>query len=114
MPKKNITIDDLAVRFDKTDRKIDQLAESMRVGFIKQEERLTKNIDEKIGDLAGLTKRGFDEMGERFDKVENRLNKVEQGQEDIKLRLDNVAYRFELIELQRRVTLLEKRTGFSK
>jgi len=37
--------------------------------------------------------------------------RLEQGQEEIKLKLDNVAYRFELQELQRRVVLLEKKVG---
>ena len=39
------------------------------------------------------------------------IQDLKTGQEEIKLRLDNVAYRFELIELQRRVQLLEQRAG---
>ncbi len=71
-----------------------------------------KNIT--INELAGMVKTGFDEMGKqfgkvdnRFDKVENRLTALEKGQEDIKLRLDNVAYRFELIEVLKRLKTLE-------
>lgn len=70
---------------------------------------LAKKIDsltELVDKLAAATKRGF-------DGVNIRLNKLEQGQEDIKLRLDNVAYRFELQELERRVTLLEKKARFT-
>ncbi len=41
-----------------------------------------------------MVKDGFDEMAgkmkTRFDKVDNRLNTLERGQEDIKLRLTNV------------------------
>lgn len=104
MPKKNITIDDLA--------------KQIQEGFETQEKHLIKKMDEKIDDLAGMTKRGFDEV---YDEIHNevgglkkQMSKLEQGQEDIKLRLDNVAYRFELVELQRRVTLLEKKAIFSK
>ena len=79
-----------------------------------------KNIT--INELAGMVKTGFDEMGKqfgkvdkrfeqvdkRFDRVENRLTTLETGQEDIKLRLDNVAYRFEIVEVQKRLKALEE------
>lgn len=69
-----------------------------------------------IEDLARLTVENHneikDEMGQirnRLDRVESRLINIGTGQEDIKLRLDNVAYRFELKELDKRVTVLEKK-----
>ena len=68
-------------------------------------EDLAKKIDglsNNINAHALITKKSF-------ESVDKRLGHLEQGQEDIKLRLDNVAYRFELQELTRRVTLLEKR-----
>ena len=52
-------------------------------------------------------------VNSRLDNVDKRLESLEQGQEDIKLRLDNVAYRFELVELQRRVELVEKKVGIT-
>jgi len=61
-----------------------------------------------LDNLAGMIKRGFDGVDKRFDGVDKRLANLERGQEDIKLRLDNVAYRFELVELQNRVNRLEK------
>ncbi len=64
-----------------------------------------------IEDLAGMVKEGFDEisgtMKAGFDKVDNRLTALEKGQEDIKLRLSNVAYRFELVEVLKRLKTLE-------
>ena len=71
------------------------------------------NSKTTIDDLAVMVKGGFDTMDGRFDKVENKLEVLEQGQEEIKLRLDNVAYRFELVELQRRVELVEKKVGIN-
>lgn len=75
-----------------------------------------------VDDLAMMTKRGFDELG---GKISELSEQVKEGfrissennareHEDIKLRLDNVAYRFELVELQKRVEVLEKKTGVKK
>ena len=71
--------------------------------------KLKKNIT--LDDLAGMVANGFSEMNDHFGVMEKRMKVSEDGQEQIKLRLDNVAYRFELVELQRRVELLEKRAG---
>jgi archaellum component FlaC len=66
-------------------------------------------------DLALMIKDGFDGVDKRFNQVEKRLDDLEQGQEDIKLRLTNVAYRFELVEMERkfesRLKRLEKKIG---
>jgi len=50
-------------------------------------------------------------MDGRMNSMDGRMKSLEEGQEQIKLRLNNVAYRFELVELQRRVKLLEKKAG---
>ena len=65
-----------------------------------------KNIT--TNELAGMVKTGFDEMGKQFEKIDKRLTALETGQEDIKLRLDNVAYRFEIVEVQKRLKALEE------
>ena len=64
--------------------------------------------------LAVMIKKGFDHMDESFKQVEGRLDCLEKGQEEIKLKLDNVAYRFELVELQKRVEILEKKLHATK
>ncbi len=78
-----------------------------------------KNKKITINDLALMTKRGFDEVGENikkgFETVNNNIRILSENNarehEEIKLRLDNVAYRFELVELQKRVEVLEKKAG---
>ena len=72
-----------------------------------------------LDNLAGMIKRGFDGVDKRFDgvdkrfdKVEARLSNLENGQEEIKLKLDRVAYRFEIEELDRRLKRIETRLGF--
>ena len=62
-----------------------------------------------IESLAGMMKTGFDEM---TGEMTGGFTKVNQDLEEIKLKLDNVAYRFELQELQRRVELLERKARF--
>ena len=64
-----------------------------------------------VDDLAGMVRDGFDDVGKRLDGINESLDTLEGGQEEIKLKLDNVAYRFELKELQNRVELLEKKAG---
>ena len=75
-----------------------------------------KNIDDKIDDLARVIKigfdgvdKGFEGVNKKFDRIEGRLDILETGQEEIKLKLDNVAYRFELKELEQRIILLERK-----
>ena len=76
---------------------------------------IKKKKETTINDLAVMINNGFNEIKESnvrdHKEIGKRLNSLEQGQEDIKIRLDNVAYRFELVELQKRVEVLEKRNG---
>lgn len=74
---------------------------------------MDKKIDEKIDDLAIITKKGFDGVDERFKSVETRLGNLENGQEEIKVCLDKVAYRFKLVVLEKRVERLDAKTGIA-
>lgn len=68
-----------------------------------------------LDDLARMINDGFDatkaELNKRFDSVEKRLSLVETTAEDIKLRMSEVAYRFELRQLERRMEILERKAG---
>jgi len=82
-----------------------------------------KNIT--LDDLAGMVATGFERVDERFESMENRifgveggmqgishrLQRLEDGQEQILLRLDNTAHRFEVVALEKRVSHLEKKAG---
>lgn len=82
-----------------------------------------KNKNKKItmDDLAGMVQRGFAETTkkadlEAFKEANAREHRImtennTREHEDIKLRLDNVAYRFELVNLEKRVDVLEKKVG---
>lgn len=76
----------------------------------------TKNTT--INQSARMIKRGFDgvdknfnKADKRFDKIETKLTNLENGQEEIKLKLDRVAYRFEVEELDRRLKRVEAKLG---
>ena len=71
--------------------------------------KIKKNIT--LDDLAGMVSRGFDGVGERFDEVETGLKNLGNGVEEIKLKLDQVAYRLEVQELDRRIKRIEVKLG---
>jgi len=71
-----------------------------------------------LDNLAGMIKRGFDNVDKRFDEntkehrvMMTKLENLENGTEEIKLKLDQVAYRFEIQELERRVKRVEAKLG---
>ena len=68
-----------------------------------------KNIT--IDDLAVAVKSGFDGVDKKFNNIDKQLKSLLSGQERIELRLNNVAYRFELVELENRVKRLEMKVG---
>lgn len=68
----------------------------------KKADNLTSTVDS----LDMITKNGFEQVDKRLGSFE-KSNAREH--EEIKVRLDNVAYRFELAELEKRVEILEKK-----
>ena len=67
-----------------------------------------------IDDLAIMVANGFTGIHEELEPMKKDIQELKDGQERIQLKLDNVAYRFELIEPQKRVELLEKRIGMRR
>lgn len=79
--------------------------------------------DITLEDLAGMVNRGFEGVNERIDKVETRLGSVEnqlgevetrlstveQDVKDIKSHIYTETYKFEIKDLDNRVTKLEKK-----
>lgn len=86
---------------------------------------MDKETKKEFNNLARMIKKGFDDVDERFNGVRQefnglrqetnrRFNLLEQGHEDIKLKLDQVVYRFELNELEKRVRKVELKLGLRK
>ena len=82
---------------------LENLSEKIDNGFKKADQK----IDERIDQLALVVKNGFDENTKQHQQIFNRIDNLEQGQEEIKLKLDQVAYRFEVQELDRRLKRVE-------
>lgn len=68
---------------------------------------------DKIGERFDNMDERFNKMDERFEKVESSLEALKktntQEHENASLRLNEVAYRFELVDLKKRVEILEKK-----
>lgn len=64
-----------------------------------------------LEDLAQTMNQSFGELekniNRRFDQSEMKFKKLEDGQDQIIMKLSNVAYRFEVKELEARVSVLE-------
>lgn len=122
---KKITIEDLAgivqrgfaEQDKKTDKKIEDLAGMVRRGFDGVNDKFNE-VDKRFDLIETKFDRKFiaienhlDGMGERIVSVEDRLISLEKGQEEIKMKLDNVVYRTEFLNLQKRIEVLEKTIG---
>jgi hypothetical protein len=75
--------------------------------------KIKKNVT--LDDLAGMVKRGFDGVDKRLDRIEKAFKEFREENslehEEIKLRLNQVAYRFELEEIDRRLKRVEAKLG---
>lgn len=71
-----------------------------RTGVLTQVDRdeIKLIVAEAVGELALITKKGFDGVYERLDKVETRLDKVEVGLDKVEKRLDKVEVRLDRVE----------------
>jgi hypothetical protein len=114
--KKKATLDTIATSIDDLDKtvdtKINVLAQAFDVFTETVDTKmnvLAKTIDLKIDGLAQAVTKGFADQAVRMDSMETRILNLELGQENILLRLDNVAYKFEVVDLHRRVDILERR-----
>jgi len=81
-----------------------------------------KNKKITVDKLAGMVQNGFvevvNEMRQGFAEVNKNIRVLSENNtrdhEAIKLRLDNKADRFEIIELDKRVVVLEKKAVVKK
>ena len=93
MPKKETTINELAVMVQK--------------GFL--------GVGEKIDKLENELKGEMGELKGEMKSLSKRMNVLEYNQEEIKTKLDGLAYRFEIEELrvkfERRIRTLELKAG---
>ncbi|MFH1900195.1 MAG: hypothetical protein ABIJ83_02910 [Patescibacteria group bacterium] len=107
------------VLLEKMDEKIKNnngvLLEKMDEKIKNNNDVLLEKMDEKIEDLARMINHEFNEINKKmdkgFDSLKNRIKNIENGQENIEMKFNNVAYHFEVIELQKRVETLETKAN---
>lgn len=95
---KNITLETLS-------DKIDNLATKVDSGF--------KRAEENRKELARMISSGFENTATKTELAEVKTDVTELKTEvfNINLRLDNLAPKFEVRDLEKRVTRLETKTG---
>lgn len=86
---------------------LESLAAEMRTGFIK----VNTNIKESVDELAQITAKGFENVGVDISNLKSDVGQLQSDVSDIKLRLDNLAPKFEVKDLEKRVRRLEEKTG---
>ncbi len=91
-----------------TEITLGDLARMIANGFA---DTVTKADFNLLGGRMGAVESRLDGVESRLGGVETRLGNLEVGQEEIKLRVDSFAYKFEVKELTRRVEVLEKAVG---
>lgn len=107
--EKNVTISSLA-------QEVRTGFKEMRTGFAEVKADILKVRAEAKSDILKVRVEAKSDneslaimVAKGFDAVDKRLKNLENGQEDIILRLDNTALKFEVVELKRRVGALEKK-----
>lgn len=62
-----------------------------------------------FGEMDKKKDKRFENLEQQIEILKDRVKNLEYGQEEIMLRLTNLAYRFELAELEKRVRVLERK-----
>jgi len=91
-------VDSLAGQVDSLSGKVDSLTK--RVDSL--DEKVQKNSDD-IDSLAIIVNNRFDESDKKIEKIQTDVEFLKQGEDRIELRLTNVAYRLDVVNLQDRV-----------
>jgi predicted nucleic acid-binding Zn-ribbon protein len=108
---KQITTNEILKKINSGFNSVDKNFEKIDLNF--------KKLKLDHDDMLEITKTNFQDLEEkinnRFNGVESRIYNLEQGQEEIKMKLDNIVFRFEYDELKRdysetkrKVDILEK------
>ena len=96
------------------------IAELIKTSSEKTEKKLENKIDTSVEWLATVTQKQFLEIKGEFSKTHKQLDGIEKeikgirrDFEDLKLRLDQAAYKFEIKEMEKRIRRIETKIGLS-
>jgi len=83
-----------------------------RVG--QSERKLEKKIEDEIGGLATMTKRGFDEVGEKFKQQDKKIDQALVGISHLEFIATEMVRRDELLAVKQRLTKIEAKLGITR
>jgi hypothetical protein len=102
------TKDDLANFATKDDiKRLESKIDSTKDELVMTIDELRISTAEGFEDVQGQ----LQEHGKRFDKIDAELIEIKAEQENVKLRMDQLAPKFEVVDLKKRVTKIEKVVG---
>jgi hypothetical protein len=105
---KMATKDDLANFATKDDiKRLESKIDSTKDELVMTIDELRISTAEGFEDVQGQ----LQEHGKRFDKIDAELIEIKAEQENVKLRMDQLAPKFEVVDLKKRVTKIEKVVG---
>jgi len=80
----------------------------------ESEKRLTNKIETAVDSLAVITKRGFDAVDKRFERLEKGQQQIRKDISNLEFIATEMVRRDEFIELKNRITKIEAKVGLSK
>src|SRR3989338_995275 len=130
-PKKETTMDDLAVAIGNLSERMDKRFSEVNDRFTKQEIKLEKMMDEKVEDLAVMVNKSFVSVTTKIDAIKldttatkddlnslrqdmnNKFDQVNNSIEGMSLKMDKMAdvvyldHRIRIVNLENRTQKLE-------
>ena len=80
------------------------------LGILVQQEFLT--VNEKLKGLKGEVQQEFLTVNEKLKDLKNEILEIKSDIDDIKLRMGEMAFRFEIQDIEKRLKKLEAKAGF--
>lgn len=71
-------------------------------------------IERKIDNLTAMAQREFSSLNKKMTELRNEILEMKSDLEDIKLRMGNMAFRFEIQDLERRLKRVELKVGLGR
>jgi len=97
--------------------KIDGVRDDLKGEINGVRDELGKKIDsanEAVNELVEVVNAYATDVDKKFENIDSRLKGLSQGQENLELKMMNVAYQLDVNDLQKRVTKLEDKIGIER
>jgi len=94
----------------KKTKTIEDLAISIKEGFKEQD----KKFDSKIDNLARMVQEEFTILNKKIDSLHNDIAELRSDIDDIKLCIGNMAFRFEIKDIEKRLRRAEIKLGINR